>query len=213
MSLAFDSFVFGAANSVHCACMCGPLALAFGGGGRAATAYQLGRTSSYALVGSILGGTGAAIGSANFGVPSATTAYVLAAGLVVLALLGERGAMKIPLLSRLLGKVTQKGRALSPAMRALLLGATTPLLPCGLLWSACAGAAVAGSALAGAEVMAGFALGAVPLLLLAHANAPSLARRLPPATLAWIQRGAMLSAAALLVWRGMQAQSGGCCAE
>jgi sulfite exporter TauE/SafE len=98
-------------------------------------------------------------------------------------------------------------------MRALLLGATTPLLPCGLLWSACAGAAVAGSALAGAEVMAGFALGAVPLLLLAHANAPSLARRLPPATLAWIQRGAMLSAAALLVWRGMQAKSGGCCAE
>ena len=30
---------------------------------------------------------------------------------------------------------------------------------------------------------------------------------------AWIQRGAMLSAAALLVWRGIQASNGGCCAE
>ena len=63
MSLAFDSFVFGAANSVHCACMCGPLALAFGGGRSGAVTYQLGRTMSYALVGSILGVTGKALGS------------------------------------------------------------------------------------------------------------------------------------------------------
>ncbi len=211
MSLAFDSFVFGAANSVHCACMCGPLALAFGGGRSGVVTYQLGRAASYALVGVVLGATGKALGSESFGVPAATTAYVLAAGLVLLALVGERGAMKIPFLSQLLGKATAKGRVLPPSLRALLLGALTPLLPCGLLWSACAGAAVAGSAAAGAEVMAGFALGAVPLLVLAQANAPSLARRLSPTALLVVQRGAMLLAAALLVWRGMQASSGGCC--
>jgi sulfite exporter TauE/SafE len=211
MTHLFDSFVFGAANSVHCACMCGPLALAFGGGPAGTATYQLGRIGSYALVGCVLGATGSALGSASFGVPAATTAYVLAAALVVLALVGERGAMKIPLLSRWLGKATAKGRAWPPAMRAGLLGVLTPLLPCGLLWSACAGAAVSGSTLAGAEVMGGFALGSLPLLLLAQWNAPSLARRLSPTALLVVQRGAMLLAAATLVWRGMQAASGGCC--
>ncbi len=210
MTHLFDSFVFGAANSVHCACMCGPLALAFGGQSGTAT-YQLFRIASYALVGSALGATGAAFGSASFGVPAATTAYVLAAALVVLALKGERGAMKLPFFSRLLGRATAKGRGWPPIFRAGLLGALTPLLPCGLLWSACAGAAVAGSTLGGAEVMGGFALGSLPLLLLAQWNAPSLARRLSPTALVLVQRGAMLLAAATLVWRGIEASSGGCC--
>lgn len=211
MTQWFDSFVFGVANSMHCACMCGPLALAFGGGRSGAFAYQLGRIASYALVGSALGATGKALGSESFGAPAATTAYVLAFGLVALALIGERGAMQIPFLSNVLGKAMAKGRALPPALRALALGALTPLLPCGLLWSACAGAAVAGSALDGAEVMSGFALGAVPLLLLAQWNAPSIARAMSPRALLLTQRGAMLLAAALLVWRGTQASQGGCC--
>lgn len=191
--------------------MCGPLAVSFGGGRGGTIAYQTARAASYSALGAVLGGTGRVFGSAEVGVPAATAAYVLAAGLVVLALVGERGAIKIPWLGQALQRVTASSRGRKPWLRAGLLGLATPLLPCGLLWSACAGAAVAGSAAAGAEVMLGFAAGSLPLLLLAQHHAPAIARRFSPRTLAWVQKGAMLFAAAVLVWRASVAQAGGCC--
>jgi sulfite exporter TauE/SafE len=211
MSLFFESFIFGAANSVHCACMCGPLALAFGGGPSVTMAYQASRAAAYAAIGATVGGSGAALGAAHLGAGAALGAYVLAAGLVVLALVGERGALKIPLLAGLMNGILRKSRSLSPVGRAMALGLCTPLLPCGLLWSAFAAASVAGSAPDGAVVMTGFALGSLPLLLLAQHKAPSLARRWSPTALAWLQKGAMLLAAAILVWRGYHADQGGCC--
>lgn len=207
----FESFVFGAANSLHCACMCGPLAVAFGGGALPTAAYQGGRTISYSILGAALGGTGTALGSARIGTPTASVAFVLAAGITILVLIGDRGAVRIPGLTRLLGRASAASRALPPLHRAVLMGALTPLLPCGLLWSACAGAAVAGSAAAGAAVMAGFALGAVPLLFLAQHRAPALARRFSPRAVAFVQRATMLLAAGVLVWRGVAALDGGCC--
>ncbi len=206
----FESFVFGAANSLHCACMCGPLAIGFGDASAMAS-YQGGRAFAYALLGGILGGTGTLLGSDRIGTPTATVAYVLAAGIVALALVGERGALRLPFLARLLGSVIARGRALPVHWRAGLLGLCTPLLPCGLLWSACAAASVAGSTAGGATVMFGFALGSLPLLLLAQHRAPALARRFSPHTLAWMQRAAMLAAAGVLVWRGIAAGQGGCC--
>jgi uncharacterized protein len=207
----FDSFVFGAANSLHCACMCGPLALAFQGGTRGAVAYHLGRTLAYGAVGVALGGIGSALGSRQLGTPTAWVAFVLAAGLLVLALVGERGAMAIPGLGQALQRVMGKTRSLSPAVRAGLLGVFTPLLPCGLLWAACAGAAVSGSAVDGGGVMTGFALGSLPLLLLAQTQAGRLARRFGPRTLMFVQRGAMLLAAGTLVWRGIVSMQGESC--
>lgn len=207
----FESFVFGAANSVHCACMCGPLALAFQGGTSGACSYHLGRTTSYGAVGVVLGGAGAALGTRELGAPTATVAFVLAAGLVLLALAGERGAVAIPGLDRALQRTMAGARGLSPALRAGLLGLLTPLLPCGLLWAACAGAAVAGSPLAGLTVMVGFALGSLPLLLIAQTQAGRLARRFGPRTLWLAQRGAMLLAAAMLVWRGLAGLRGESC--
>jgi sulfite exporter TauE/SafE len=207
----FESFVFGAANSLHCACMCGPLALAFAGGTKGACSYHLGRTVAYGAIGVVLGGLGCAVGSSELGAPSAWVAFVLAAGLLVLALAGERGAIAIPILRTAVQSVMARTRALSPAARAGMLGLCTPLLPCGLLWAACAGAAVAGSALAGGCVMLGFALGTLPLLLLAQTQAGRLARRFGPTTLRWIQRAAILLAALMLVWRGITGMQGGCC--
>lgn len=207
----FESFVFGAANSVHCACMCGPLALAFQGGARGAMAYHLLRTISYGAVGVGLGGIGASLGSRQLGTPTAWVSFVLAAGLIVLALLGERGALKIPGLGQLLQRAMAKSRGLSPTWRAGLLGLFTPLLPCGLLWAACAGAAISGSAIGGGGVMTGFALGSLPLLLLAQTQAVALARRFGPRPLFWLQRGAMLLAAGTLAWRGWLALQGDSC--
>jgi sulfite exporter TauE/SafE len=206
-----DSFIFGTANSLHCACMCGPLALAFQGGTKGAVSYHLGRAASYGTVGVGLGGLGSALGTTGLGASSAWVAFVLALGLVVLALVGERGALAIPGLGGALQRAMARKRGWSPTLRAGALGLATPLLPCGLLWAACAGASLAGSAVAGGEVMLGFALGSLPLLLLAQTQAVALARRFGPRTLQLLQRGAMLLAAGTLAWRGWLALQGDSC--
>lgn len=209
----FDSFVFGAANSLHCACMCGPLAVAFHGGTSSSISYQSGRAFSYGLLGVILGGAGAVFGLQQLHAPTAWVAFVLAAGLVVLALIGERGVIQVPILGKALQSVLQRSRGMRPTTRALAMGLATPLLPCGLLWSACTAAIVAGSPLAGGEVMVGFALGSLPLLALAQSLAPAIARRWSPRSVQRVQRSAMLLAAGLLVWRGVLALQGSSCCQ
>lgn len=92
----FESFVFGFGNSLHCACMCGPLALAFHGGASGALSYHCARAVAYGAVGVVLGATGAVFGSSSIGAPSAWVAFVFAAALVMLALIGERGVVKLP---------------------------------------------------------------------------------------------------------------------
>ena len=211
MTPLLESFVVGLANSVHCACMCGPLAMAFGGGTKGTLSYQLGRASSYGAVGVGLGALGTHFGTQQLGAPTAYVAFVLALGLIVLVVFGERGAVKIPGVGNLMQRAMARTRGWSPTWRAGMLGLFTPLLPCGLLWSVLAGATVAGSALAGGEVMLGFALGSLPLLLLAQSQAGRFAARFGPRTLWWVQRIAMLLAAGTLIWRGVLGLQGESC--
>lgn len=212
MTAFLESFVFGAANSVHCACMCGPIAVALHANATGAMWYHVGRTVAYGAMGVVLGGAGAALGTHELATPTAWVSFVLAAGLVALALLGERGAMKIPGLGGAVQAVLKRARRLPPFGRAAALGLATPLLPCGLLWSAFAGATVAGSPLGGGSVMVGFALGSLPLLFLAQTQATRLVQRFGPRTMLWVQRGAMLLAAAMLAWRGfISLQGESCC--
>lgn len=211
MTAFFESFIFGAANSVHCACMCGPIAVALHANAKSAVWYHSGRTAAYGAMGVGLGSIGAALGTRELGTPTAWVSLMLAAGLLLLVLTGERGVVRIPGLGNAMQKVLRRGRALSPRGRSLLLGLATPLLPCGLLWAAFASAAVAGSAVGGASVMTGFALGSLPLLLLAQLQAHWLTRKFGPTTLLWIQRSAMLLAAAALAWRGIVALQGESC--
>lgn len=212
MNLWLDSFVFGAANSLHCACMCGPLALMLHGTAGCALSYHAGRTLAYGTVGVGLGGLGAALGAEQLAAPASVVAFVLAAGLVALVLFGITGALNVPGLRRLVPRLTSHTRGMSPAVRAGLLGVVTPLLPCGLLWSAFAGASVAGSAAGGAVVMTGFALGSLPLLFLAQRGAGRFAERFGPRAVQILQKSAMLLAAGALVWRGLaNLQGGSCC--
>ncbi|MCA8950509.1 MAG: sulfite exporter TauE/SafE family protein [Planctomycetes bacterium] len=211
MNLWFDSFVFGMANSLHCACMCGPLALLLHGGAVPALSYHAGRTIAYGTVGIGLGGLGAALGARELGAPTATVAFVLAFGLIILVLFGDRGLLKIPVVERLVPRLTAKTRAMSPFARAGLLGLVTPLLPCGLLWSTFAGAGVAGSWLGGLAVMTGFAVGSLPLLFVAQQSAGRFAARFGPRAVKNLQRVAMLLAAGALLWRGFANLGGGSC--
>jgi sulfite exporter TauE/SafE len=206
-----ESFVFGFANSLHCACMCGPLAIAFHGGSGGVFWYHCMRAASYGACGVVLGATGAVFGASSLGAPSAWVAFVFAGALVMLALVGERSVVRLPGAGRIMKAAMVRGRGWSPPARAAALGLLTPLLPCGLLWSACAGASLAGSPLAGGVAMSAFALGSLPLLLVAQTQAVPLVRRFGPRALALVARIAMLAAAGVLVWRGIAAQQGGCC--
>ncbi len=202
------AFVAGLVTSLHCAGMCGPLAcmLAPARGERidASTihaTYHGARVAGYALLGAVAGGLGAAP-AAWFDAPLARALpWVMVAYFLFVALkLGHR----LPRLA-LLGRVQMllrgwvRGR---PGLHvAAVMGAATPLLPCGPLYFLVTVAAFAGSPAAGAELLLAFGLGTVPLLWLAQANVGWLRARLSPSTLGRARVSLALVTALVLVWR------------
>jgi sulfite exporter TauE/SafE len=188
--------------------MCGPLALALptphaGGLGYLAgrLAYNLGRVSTYALLGLAFGAVGKSlllVGLQQW--VSLGLGLLLLAGLLfsphfyaaapVVRLVG--------LLKRVMGAHIRRRTIRSPAILGLLNG----LLPCGLVYVACAGAAATGGTFSGAAYMIIFGLGTVPMML-----AISLSGGLVRAAVrGWITRAVPVSVgllAVLLILRGM----------
>lgn len=169
------------AGSVHCAAMCGGFVAAYAGADeRTATraaahaAYNAGRLATYLALGAAAGALGRALDLAGSALGLAhvaavvTGALLVASGLVSLlprarlVRLGKgpaRGPAAV--LAALLGRFRQQ-----PAVvRALVLGLSTTLLPCGWLYAFVAFAATTGSAAGGAWLMSAFWLGSVPMLL------------------------------------------------
>lgn len=150
-------------SALHCAAMCGPLALAQGQrrGTFSGLRYQLGRGAGYAALGAAAGGSGQALTAVGGPVVGLLFSFSMAAGLVALAARlwrGDRrppdptlvalGRRRRPLIARLIA-------ALRPG--PLGVGTLTALLPCGALWGALAIAASSAGALQGALAMIGFA--------------------------------------------------------
>lgn len=168
----------GLVGTLHCATMCGPLAVAGSAGGRA-PAYLGGRLLSYAVIGAVCGLIGQ---HALCVLPMETVqaaAVVMVAGFAGWkawrALRPPRaaarpvtiGRRRAPLLARLLAKVPRGGFG---------LGLATGILPCGMLVPAWTLSMGAGSAWGGAATMAAFWLGSLPGLLVPLC-AGGLARR------------------------------------
>ncbi len=236
MTAIAEGFVFGLGSSLHCAAMCGPLAIGIGGHSRVLLGYHTARTASYALAGFGLG----AMGAHGLGDLRASAPWIgvfLAIGLVLTLgggwhllsslarLISERGrrvtstpstptsSQRASLASRLIGGALASARRWPHSGRVALLGALTPLLPCGVSWVVYGTAVISGDAVAGMRTTLGFACGSAPLLLLAHLHTHWLRRHLPPARARWLVRIAVWSAAALLLWRSALALSGGSCCE
>jgi sulfite exporter TauE/SafE len=137
--------------------------------------YNLGRITTYALLGTVVGGTGAVALSAADWLPVQRALYVVA-NLCLLALavaiVSKRGG---------LARLQRAGSALFarvvPAVRPLMahksglaryaLGLIWGLVPCALTYSVLPVALFAGGALEGAAVMLAFGLGTLPNLLAA----------------------------------------------
>jgi sulfite exporter TauE/SafE len=211
MTAITEGFVFGLASSVHCAAMCGPLVLAAGGGGCHVVAYHGGRAASYIVAGGVLGAVGATSGAGVLREAAPWIAFLLAFGLVLAASGLDRWLGAIPGAGRLVGGAMRRARSWPSRWRTAALGGVTPLLPCGVSWVLYGTTLLSGSALAGASTMLGFACGSAPLLSVAQMQGGRLRRLLRPERARLVARWVFLTAAALLVWRGVLTMHGESC--
>lgn len=202
------AFVAGLVTSLHCVGMCGPLAClltpARGAPADASTVhavYQTARLAGYAALGALVGGLGAAPAAWLEFPALRLLPWIMAAYFVAVALrLGER-LPRLALLSRVQLTLRERLRGRSPLHVAAVMGAATPLLPCGPLYFLVAASSFAGSAPAGAELMLAFGLGTTPLLWLAQANLGRLRARLTPAGLGRARSALAALAALVILWR------------
>jgi len=162
------AFLLGLAGSLHCVLMCGPLVLAINAARRSNTAHSVayhgGRLLTYCSLGAISGLLGAGLVFAGF-----QRWLSIAAGvLILLAALtafherwtGFAGKMVFAAKSKF-GRLLQN-RAVGATA---LLGGLNGLLPCGMVYIACAAAAAAGTITGGIATMLAFGLGTAPMML------------------------------------------------
>lgn len=199
---ALGALIAGLTGSLHCALMCGPLACAGAGRSRsAALGWQLGRLSSYSLLGAALGATGSVALQTFAQGAQPVLPWLMAAGLVATALDLGRHLRPLPGVRHVSRWLSRAGAPLAPPLRAGALGAATPFLPCGLVYGISLSALSAGSALGGLEVMAAFALGAVPALVGAQLQVGLWPRGGRVALV--LRRAVPVAAALVLVWRAL----------
>ena len=167
----WTAFLLGLVGSLHCAGMCGPLALALpaanGGALPLVTGrigYNLGRMTAYCLLGIVFGLAGRSVALAGL-----QRWASLAAGVIILLALipAWRRGFALPAVQ----SVALLKRGLSTLLRRrslgalYLLGVLNGFLPCGLAYVACAGALSSGSLAIGTMSMLAFGLGTVPMML------------------------------------------------
>jgi sulfite exporter TauE/SafE len=204
----WTAFILGLVGSLHCAGMCGPLAMALPIGastpqgflvGR--VAYNLGRVTTYCSLGLVFGILGKTLALAGI---QRWVSIALGISLLVGLFASRKWRPSRP--------VSAAVEHLKSHMSALLrrrsfsslvvLGLLNGLLPCGLVYVASAGAIATGAVLTGVGYMAAFGAGTLPMML-----AISLSGRLVPFSLRLkLQKAIPVSVfilAVLLVLRGM----------
>lgn len=202
----------GLLGGVHCVAMCGGFVTAMAGGARPAAPllpasrlvwrllpYNLGRIATYALLGALAGGLGAAVVGAAAWLPLVRGLYVAAN--VFLLLLAATIAFRfdpwtalqraaVGAFGRIAPAVGRLASRDSPAAR-FATGMLWGLVPCGLVYGVIPVALFAGGPAQGALVMAAFGAGTLPNLLAAGV----LLGRLR----GWLDRRAVRYGAALLL--------------
>ncbi len=207
--MIWTAFILGLFGSLHCAGMCGPLALALprGHGGHASflagrLGYNLGRILTYCALGLGFGLIGKTLVLAGI-------QRWVSIGLGVLLLIGLFVSRRLALWRPVIVLVEKLKSGMAGLLRQrsfnamIVLGLLNGLLPCGLVYVAGAGAVATGSLLDGALYMVTFGLGTVPMLL-----AISLSGSLVPISLRLkllkTVPVAVFLLASLLILRGME---------
>lgn len=212
-----SAILLGLVGSLHCAGMCGPLAIALPlqtstptpGNISSSAAFLLGRIAynggriiTYCLIGVIFG-----LAGKTFLMAGVQRWLSMSLGIALLA--GLVASRRLALWQPVTTLVESLKRRMAHLLRqrsltALgMLGLLNGFLPCGLVYVAAAGASATGGIFSGAQYMAIFGLGTVPMML-----AISLSGKLVPFT--WrlkLQKAIPISVillATLLILRGME---------
>jgi sulfite exporter TauE/SafE len=166
------AFGLGLLGSGHCLGMCGGIAAATGSGDKNYSIYfNLGRVSSYALIGLLLGGLTQVI-SANLA--PMMLVFRVVAGLLLVAMglyLGTwwMGLTKLEraghFIWRKVQPLTRQFLPIQSSVNATKLGLLWGLLPCGLIYSTLTWAATSADAISSMLLMLTFGLGTLPAML------------------------------------------------
>jgi sulfite exporter TauE/SafE len=166
------AFITGLVGSLHCAGMCGPIALSlpFSEEQNRSTIvsgrllYNLGRVITYAIMGGVMGAVGSAIGWFGWQqyLSIAAGAFIILWVLLrYTPLKGHLPAWEMPF-AKSFKRLFKSSRPIS----LFGIGFLNGFLPCGLVYVALAGAVATGEALNGAMYMAFFGLGTYPLMFI-----------------------------------------------
>jgi uncharacterized protein len=212
------AFAAGLVTSLHCAGMCGPLACMMAPAREdrvdpftVATVYHGARLAGYTLLGAVAGGAGRVPFDLAGGSAAGVLPWVLVGFFLIVGFRLEKRLPRLAVLTRLQWKLQSALRGRSRLRVAAVMGAATPMLPCGPLYFLIAISAFAGSAVRGAEFMLAFGLGTAPLLWLVQANYGRLRLKLTPAMLGRVQAGLALATALVLGWRLSAGEGGFLC--
>ena len=189
LSILIPLFSLGLVSGAHCIGMCGGImgALTMAIPAQAKSkrwfilvAYNLGRITSYALMGLLVGLFAEQFAALGGGIILRILAGVLLIAMGLYLADWWRGLTKLETLGRYLWVYIQPiGKRLMPVNtipKALLLGALWGWLPCGLVYAALAMAMTQPAPLMAAVAMFAFGLGTLPAVLAAGAVAQQLAR-------------------------------------
>jgi len=176
----FSAFVVGLLGAGHCLGMCGGITSMLTSAVPKSNSsmrwlyslcYNLGRISSYSLIGAIAGFTGS-LAIKSLGVPLTILQVIASVFLILLGLYIGQWFMlltKIESVGKVIWKyispITKHVIPVNSAPKALILGALWGWLPCGLVYSTLTWSLASGSAISGALIMLGFGLGTMPALM------------------------------------------------
>lgn len=204
-------FLLGAAGSLHCAGMCGPIAAALPGDHRMRLSYTLGRIAyllgkllTYMALGAIVG---AGIGAITLSTYASTVSIVAGALMIVTAVLQifwHVSLLPQQVVMRFTSPLRSKLQALLSSHRLVAftgIGMLNGLLPCGLVMSALFGSAAQGSVWDAALFMAAFGLGTSPMVGAIALSGTMLSRRIKSYHL--VLPAMAIGIGALLIVRGM----------
>ncbi len=198
----------GVVTSLHCVGMCGPLVCSIcvkdsrnEACGNALLWYHFTRVISYAACGALAGLFGKALAPVFEGMTSHVMVWGFALVFAVVAL-GLDQRVRLPgFITRRFAAVVNGLRKWSGPSRGGVLGAATPLLPCGPLYLVIGVAAVSATIPGGALLLASFAVGTIPLALAAQFQWFRLQRRWSPLAMANSRRVLAAVSAIILILR------------
>ena len=168
--MLITALILGFAGSLHCVAMCGPIALALPSGRNDISnklLYNLGRITTYAMLGTVMGTIGA-------GIQFAGLQQGLSIGLGVLMIIfllftsNRFQVMSLPFLDKPFFKLKQKLAVLlksSSPSSLYNIGLLNGFLPCGMVYLALSGAMATGDVLQGIGFMVLFGLGTFPAMM------------------------------------------------